>query len=140
MLKAIIEMEQFSVLKTEIDKASGRLIVDRLISFAVPYAYGFVMDTMAQDDDPLDVFVVFNEGGLRPLTEVKIEVLGAFICEDNGIVDEKLVAVIKGDKDHFGATALRDIQWYLERYKPGFKVLEYVGHEKAMELVAKYSV
>ena len=53
---AIIEIPRGSNVKYELDKQSGLLRVDRVLYSAVfyPANYGFIPQTLAEDDDPLD--------------------------------------------------------------------------------------
>lgn len=55
--QAVIEIPLGSNVKYELDKPSGLLKVDRIIHSAVFYSanYGFIPQTYAEDNDPLDV-------------------------------------------------------------------------------------
>ena len=55
--QAVIEIPLGSNVKYELDKPSGLLKVDRIIHSAVfyPANYGFIPQTYAEDNDPLDV-------------------------------------------------------------------------------------
>ena len=48
-----IEIEQFSNIKYEYDKDKKELIIDRILDepFVYPYAYGFIPNTLADDND-----------------------------------------------------------------------------------------
>ena len=52
-----------SSVKYELDKETGMLRVDRILYSAVYYPanYGFIPQTFAEDDDPLDVMVLCQE-------------------------------------------------------------------------------
>lgn len=60
---AVIEIPLGSNVKYELDKATGLLKVDRIIHSAVfyPANYGFIPQTYAEDNDPLDVLVLCQE-------------------------------------------------------------------------------
>src|SRR5260370_27832430 len=60
--QAVIEIPLGSNVKYELDKASGLLKVDRITHSAVfyPANYGFIPQTYAEDNDPLDVFVLYH--------------------------------------------------------------------------------
>ena len=60
-----------SSVKYELDKKTGLLRLDRVLYSAVYYPanYGFIPQTYAEDDDPLDVLVLCQEP-LSPLTLV----------------------------------------------------------------------
>ena len=67
-IPAIIEIPTGSKVKYELDKASGLLLVDRILFSAVHYPanYGFVPRTYCDDGDPLDVLVLCQEQ-IQPL-------------------------------------------------------------------------
>src|SRR5271168_110696 len=66
---AIIEIPFGSSVKYELDKESGLIKLDRILYSAVYYPanYGFIPQTLAEDDDPLDVLVLCQET-VVPLT------------------------------------------------------------------------
>src|SRR6201993_2083115 len=61
--QALIEIPLGSNVKYELDKTTGLLRVDRIIHSAVfyPANYGFIPQTYADDNDPLDVLVLCQE-------------------------------------------------------------------------------
>ena len=61
--RAIIEIPKGSNNKYELDKATGLLKLDRVLSSAVYYPanYGFIPQTLGDDHDPLDVLVLMQE-------------------------------------------------------------------------------
>jgi len=56
-VQALIEIPFGSSVKYELDKTSGLIKLDRVLYSAVydPANYGFIPQTLAEDDDPLDV-------------------------------------------------------------------------------------
>ncbi len=61
--QAVIEIPKGGKVKYELDKPSGLLRVDRVLYSSVMYPanYGFIPQTLGDDDDPLDVLnQVFN--------------------------------------------------------------------------------
>lgn len=121
---AKIEIPKGSFFKYEQDKESGVLKVDRVLSLPCPYNYGYLKNSViSADGDPLDVFVITAEP-LEPLSEVKLKIWGLLLCEDNGVEDNKVIAMVDGDffrdYDYF-----RTIKFYLEHYKTGFVIKEY---------------
>lgn len=120
-MKAIIEMPMNTRYKYELK--NDELFIDRVQSIPVPYNYGYIPNTLAPDGDPLDVFVISDEP-IPARTNVEIYPLGVFICEDNGVRDDKLVAVIRGESiPKTGESHL--IEFYLNNYKDNFNVLKY---------------
>jgi inorganic pyrophosphatase len=59
-VNALIEIPQGSRSKYEVDKETGLLKLDRVIysSFHYPINYGFIPQTLGQDNDPL-IFLFF---------------------------------------------------------------------------------
>ena len=60
---ALVEIPMGSSVKYELDKKTGLLRLDRVLYSAVYYPanYGFIPQTYAEDDDPLDVLVLCQE-------------------------------------------------------------------------------
>ena len=122
--EAVIEIPKGSFFKYEQNKDTGVLKVDRVLSLPCPYNYGYIKNLPIQaDGDPLDVFVITAEP-LETLSEVKLKVWGILLCEDNGVEDNKVIAMVEGD--HFrDYDYFRTIKFYLEHYKEGFVIKEY---------------
>ena len=57
-----------------------------------PANYGFIPHTLADDGDPLDVFVV-GECPIMPGAVIRVRPIGVMIMEDEKGMDEKVVAV-----------------------------------------------
>lgn len=131
ILEAIVEIPKGSKLKYEHDKETGVLKIDRPISQAIPYNYGYIPSTLCDDKDPLDIFIIHEEA-IQPLARVKVLVFGVLRCIDNGEQDDKLLATIVGDDTN--ATGSRLIVNYLETYKKGFVVQEIAGYGKALDV------
>lgn len=60
---AVIEITKGSKNKYELDKATGLMVLDRILytSTHYPANYGFIPRTYAEDKDPLDVLVLCSE-------------------------------------------------------------------------------
>ena len=61
-----------------------------------PANYGFIPQTLAEDDDPLDVLVLCQET-VVPLTIIHARTIGLMTMIDGGKKDHKIIAV--GDED-----------------------------------------
>jgi inorganic pyrophosphatase len=90
----IIEIPSGSSVKYELDKASGLIKLDRVLYSAVYYPanYGFIPQTLAEDDDPLDVLVLCQET-VVPLTIIHARAIGLMTMIDSGKKDHKIIAV-----------------------------------------------
>ncbi|MGN1295624.1 MAG: inorganic diphosphatase [Bacilli bacterium] len=95
---ACIEISKGSKMKYELDKQTGRLILDRVLytSTHYPENYGFIPRTYGWDGDPLDVLVLCQES-IQPLCLVKCYPIGVIQMIDNDENDEKIIAVCSND-------------------------------------------
>ena len=100
---AVIEIPYGSSVKYELDKQSGLIKLDRVLYSAVYYPanYGFIPQTLAEDDDPLDVLVLCQEG-VVPLTLMQARAIGLMTMIDSGKKDHKIIAVATHDPEFNG--------------------------------------
>lgn len=91
---AVVEISKGSKKKYELDKETGLIKLDRILytSTHYPANYGFIPRTYGDDKDPLDVLVLCSEP-LEPLTLVKCYPIGVMKMIDNGMGDEKIIAI-----------------------------------------------
>ncbi len=91
---AVIEISKGSKIKYELDKATGMIMLDRILytSTHYPANYGFIPRTYADDKDPLDVLVLCSET-LYPKTLVRCYPIGVIRMIDNGRQDNKIIAI-----------------------------------------------
>jgi inorganic pyrophosphatase len=89
---AVIEIPRGSNVKYELDKRSGLLRVDRVLYSAVfyPANYGFLPQTLAEDDDPLDVLVLCQEP-VAPLAIIESRPIGVLAMLDEHQWDPKIL-------------------------------------------------
>lgn len=122
----IIEIPKGSRNKYEMDKESGRIRLDRTIfsSMHYPADYGFVPNTLAQDEDPLDVLVLVTEPTF-PGCLIEVKTIGVFHMEDEKGPDEKLICVpvkdpiwnIMEDLDDINPHLKSEIEHFFQVYK-----------------------
>jgi inorganic pyrophosphatase len=98
--QALIEIPFGSSVKYELDKTSGLIKLDRVLYSAVYYPanYGFIPQTLAEDDDPLDVLVLCQET-VVPLTLIHSRAIGLMTMIDAGKKDHKIIAVATEDPE-----------------------------------------
>jgi inorganic pyrophosphatase len=129
IVNGLIEISQGSRAKYEIDKTTGLLKLDRVIysSFHYPINYGFIPQTLGEDNDPLDILVMCSES-IQPLCLVQATVIGNMQMIDNGEKDDKIIAVATKDPtvNHF--TNVNELPKHfiavLKNYFENYKVLE----------------
>lgn len=128
-IPAIIEIPTGSKVKYELDKASGLLMVDRILFSAVHYPanYGFVPRTYCDDGDPLDILVWMQEP-VVPMSLLLARPIGVLHMIDNGDHDEKIVAVHMHDPEYNSFTHVDQLpvhrQHELKRFFEDYKQLE----------------
>ena len=103
--------------------------MDRIIHSAVYYPanYGFIPQTYAEDDDPLDVLVLCQEA-VQPLALIQARAIGLMTMVDSGASDDKVIAVATGDPEFNSYVEARDLPPHrllvLKRFFSDYKQLE----------------
>ena len=107
---AVVEISKGSKQKYEMDKKTGLLKLDRILytSTHYPANYGFIPHTLAADNDPLDVLILCSES-LIPMSLVKCYPIGVIVMEDNGSVDEKIIAIPFADPNYNSYKSINDL-------------------------------
>jgi inorganic pyrophosphatase len=126
---AVIEIPMGASVKYELDKETGMLRLDRILYSAVYYPanYGFIPQTLAEDDDPLDVLVLCQEA-VAPLTLVNARAIGLMTMLDSGKKDHKVLAVAVDDPEYDGFREANELPGHrltmLRRFFQDYKTLE----------------
>lgn len=116
LVDMVVEIPRGSRNKYEMDKDSGRIYLDRMLFTATRYPadYGFIPETHADDDDPLDALALVSEATF-PGCWITMKPLGLFVMEDQGREDLKILGVPVGDPVWRDAENLSDIPSHLLR-------------------------
>ena len=153
ILNAVIEVISGSRDKYEYKNDWEAFILDRIIPSSVvfPVEYGFVPQTLSDDNDPLDIMILSYEP-LEVGCIVKVRVIGALIIEDEEGDDPKILSVLINDARFEGFNdisdvhkhRLKEIQEFYETYKrlephKWVKFKEWKNAEDANEIV-NYSI
>lgn len=147
---AVVEIPKGSKKKYELDKETGLIILDRILytSTHYPMNYGFIPRTYGDDKDPLDVLVLCSEP-LEPLTLVRCYPIGLMRMRDNGMGDEKIIAIPYSDPTYMGYTDINELpkhifeemkhffSIYKELEEKGTVVDEFGGPVEAVEVIEK---
>lgn len=101
VVTAFIEIPRGSKNKYEIDKHSGLLMLDRVMSSPVfyPTNYGFIPQTYCEDGDALDIMVL-GQDPVVPMALMNAKVIGVMKMMDGGESDDKILAV-HADNPHY---------------------------------------
>jgi inorganic pyrophosphatase len=128
-IEAIIEIPQGSRNKYEYDHQAHVIRLDRVLHSAVHYPadYGFIVDTLSKDGDPLDVLVLVMDPTF-PGCHVSVRPIGVLRMVDDKGEDEKILAVPVGDPRFDGIDDLPDLSdhWLkeIENFFATYKLLE----------------
>ncbi len=107
----VVEVTLGSRDKYEYNPDWEAFVLNRIIPSSVvfPVAYGFVPQTWAPDDDPLDVMSLTFEP-LSVGAVAKVRVIGALVMEDEKGLDTKILGVLLNDWRFEGYHDIADIQ------------------------------
>ncbi|AND70862.1 inorganic pyrophosphatase [Dyella thiooxydans] len=122
-INVIIEIpKDAEPVKYEVDKASGAIFVDRILSTPMRYPcnYGYVPGTLGDDGDPLDALVILPLP-LIPGSVIRCHPVGMLRMTDEAGGDEKLV-VVPVEKIFAGYAHIQDIDGVSGHW------LERIGH------------
>jgi inorganic pyrophosphatase len=112
LVTAYIEITPFDLVKYEIDKSSGYLMIDRpqRTSSQPPALYGFIPrtlcgdrfcrlspDALRGDGDPLDICVISERSITKSEIVLTARVIGGIQMIDDEEADDKIIAVLNND-------------------------------------------
>ncbi len=140
IVHAYIEITPFDVIKYEVDKTTGYMLVDRpqRTSSQPPTLYGFIPRTYCGrnvlalspeaergDGDPLDVCVISERPLNRSEVILSARVVGGLQAIDGGEADDKIIAVLENDQfwkniedvSELPEALVKRLQHYFSTYK-----------------------
>ena len=140
----IIEIPYNSNIKYEFDHVENRLRVDRIINTPMVYPthYGYIKNTIAEDNDELDALLV-SEHPFMPGCIIETKVIGVLLMEDEKGLDHKIITTISEKvntlKD-LDEITLNKIKYFFEHYKDleknkWSKVLRFGDENEANEII-----
>ena len=93
-LEVFIEIAKGSHVKYEYDKKKKGLVCDRILRtpFKYGFNYGFIPNTLSEDNDPIDVVVIMDDE-LIPGCYISCRLVGVLETKDDAGVDPKLIMV-----------------------------------------------
>ena len=134
VVDALIEIPLGSKNKYELDKATGRIRLDRVLYAAMiyPAEYGIIENTLAPDGDALDILVICSDPTFPGCT-VPARVLGYLDMVDGGKLDYKLISVVDCDPRYADVKELEDLSPFvlkeISNFFANYKVLQGVQVE-----------
>jgi inorganic pyrophosphatase len=136
IIEAIIEIPMGTKNKYEIDKERNRIKLDRVLysPMTYPAEYGYIENTLAKDNDPLDILVLASSKTF-PGCIVDARVVGYLEVIDNGESDEKIIGVVNSDPRFSHINEVADIQQHtLREIKHFFKTYKDLQQNKIVEV------
>ena len=145
---SVIEIPKGTRAKYELDKDTGLLRLDRVLFSSVYYPanYGFIPQTLGDDNDPLDILVL-SQIALQPLCIVEAKVIGVMNMYDQNESDDKIIAVAANDLSvsnindisqlpiHF----INELKHFFEEYKrlenKTVKVEDFQSKARALQVI-----
>ena len=134
--EAIIEIPMGTKNKYEIDKVRNRIKLDRVLytPMTYPAEYGYIEETLALDNDPLDILVLATSKTF-PGCIVDARVVGYLDVVDNSENDAKIIAVMDHDPRFSHIHEITDIQVHtLREIKHFFKTYKDLQQNKIVEV------
>ena len=131
---AVIEIEQGSKKKYELDKETGLLILDRILytSTHYPANYGLIPRTYGDDRDPLDVLVVCSEP-IEPMTMVRCYPIGVIRMIDSNRADDKIIAIPFNDPTYNNYKDISELPKHIfDEMTHFFQVYKALEHKETM--------
>ena len=154
-MEVFIEIPKNSNIKYEYDKESDKIFVDRVIhnTNTYPYNYGFIPNTLAPDNDPIDVILISDHIYIPGCT-IKCKVIGGIYTSDENGQDDKIfcVPIDKIDPKSVYINNISDIndytisniKYFLNHYKDNENKKVIIGDiynkEDALMFIDKYSI
>jgi len=147
-VNGIIEISTGMRAKYEVDKESGLLKLDRVLYSSVYYPanYGFIPQSLGADGDPLDIMIL-SQVAIQPGALVAAHVIGVMRMIDQGLEDEKIIAVAVNDMSvshiqtiealptHFKLELKEFFETYKRLENKVVTVPDFQGKDTAMQLI-----
>ena len=135
-LYAYIEIPKGSRNKYEFDPQLGQIVLDRTLwtSVVYPADYGFLVDTLGRDGDPVDAVVLVAEPTF-PGCVIPVEPIGVFEMSDEKGEDHKVLCVPFKDPEWSGMHDITDVRpALLDEIAHFFDVYKDIEHPGAVEV------
>jgi inorganic pyrophosphatase len=131
-INVIIEIpKDAEPVKYEVDKTTGAIFVDRVLSTPMRYPcnYGYIPGTLSEDGDPADALVLLPLP-LIPGAAIRCRPIGQLNMEDEAGGDTKLV-VAPAEKVFKGYAHIRDIDDAPQHWRD--RIAHFFEHYKDLE-------
>lgn len=119
-----VEIEKHTNVKYEYCKELKKLVIDRTLPypFFYPYAYGFIPNTLAPDNDELDILIITDKN-IEMDKNYSVYIIGVLCMEDEKGEDNKILCVLEEDYEKIKDISdlddktQDDLIWFFSNYK-----------------------
>jgi len=128
-MNVFIEVSKNSNIKYEICKENNIIKLDRILSTSMmyPYNYGFLTNTLGDDNDELDILVL-GDYILQPGSLINVKIIGVLNMTDEEGFDPKIISIPLCDPESNHINDINDVPIHIlnkiEHFFNQYKSLE----------------
>lgn len=113
MIQVLIQVVAGSHEKRQYNEKTLEYKATRRVSRPYPYAYGFVLETRAEDEEAVDCYVLTKDG-VKSGTVVECEPIGLLEQDEDGEIDHKVLAAMPGQPVEAGQELLKELGDFIQ--------------------------
>ncbi len=145
VVNVVVEVPLGTNEKYEWNSQNFKMEIDRLepVDLLEPVNYGFIPRTIGADGDALDAFII-SENSIQTGMVIQAKIIGVMKFIDEGVIDDKIVAVLLNDSINGLADVPKDIIYnitnFFTHYKDMYgkdqtKVGDWLGVDDAKKII-----
>lgn len=143
-MKVFIEQNREEKKKNVFDKQTGEYIKTVDFHLTYPYAYGYILDTLASDGDELDCYVITEQRFAHSMV-IECEPIGMVEYFEDGQADHKIFVVPKGEEGEITDEVKEKLLDFDARYFEGqpnknTRVGDFLGKDSALAEIERSTV
>jgi inorganic pyrophosphatase len=112
MIQMMIQVAGGSCDSKRYNERTLEYLGERRVSRPYPYPYGFIIGTIAEDDDCVDCYLITRDE-VTAGTIVECEPVGLLLQDEGGEIDHKILAVLPGQDAALGQELLEEMQEFI---------------------------
>jgi inorganic pyrophosphatase len=112
MIQVFIQVAAGSCDKQFYNESTLEYLETRRGSWPYPYPYGFIVGTSAADGDCVDCYLITRDP-LTAGTIVECEPVGLLLQDEDGEIDHKVLAALRGQDVALGQELLQELQEFI---------------------------
>lgn len=140
-MRVFIEQSGEKNKKNIFDKETGEFVKTVDFHVTYPYAYGYILDTLASDGDELDCYVITKKI-LKSCSIIECEPIGMVEYFENEQPDHKILASLKEENSEVNAEVKTkllefDSKYYQGRSDKDTRVGDFLDKEEAIKEIGR---